>query len=105
MLRVRCVGEGAEWRVVELRCWRQAGDFEDFLLGQRFACEECLHQRIERFAMLRQQALRFLVTLAYDALHLDVDQARGLVTEGLLSSEPGDTSGIRVLTRLKLDHT
>src|ERR671916_512290 len=80
----------------------EARDRQDLLLVQGLVLQQCLGQRVELLAVLREETAGLVVALIDDAEHLFVYGASGLLAEGLLARiAPSEES---VLARGELDH-
>src|SRR5918998_1414680 len=90
-------------RVLQGRGGRETRDRQDLLLVQGLVLQQCLGQRVELLAVLREETARLFVALIDDAEHLFVYGASGLLAEGLVAriASPSEES---VLARGELDH-
>src|SRR5262245_10219079 len=87
---------------LEGRRRRQPRHCEDLLLVERLALEQRGYERVERLAVLREQPHGLHVALVDDALHLGVDDARGLLAERPIGSEAACDPEVRVRARREL---
>src|SRR5215217_1550183 len=82
--------------VLQWRCGREARDLQDFLFVEGFPLQQSSGERLELLAMLGQESPGLVVAFAYDAAHLGVYDAGGLLAEGLLRTVTARSTQVRV---------